>query len=480
MGDMSFLGLQPSDEPALIEASTGGTTTFGQLLERADGVLRQLPRGKQLVFLLSRNDPFSVTTYAATQLGGHTLALLDGTKALASHADTLRRYRPDIVAGPDGTAAELSAHGFQPDQVRRVDGGELIEMSPEQGERPHRDLALLLSTSGTTGSSKYVRLSRRNIEANAASIATYLGLDASDRPITALPLHYSFGLSVLNSHWLAGAAVVLTTDSVMQKSFWASVTEHACTSLAGVPYTYLLLERIGYREMDLPSLVTMQQAGGALDRTLTELYAAHMREKGGRLFVMYGQTEATARIAYVPPERLPEKLGSAGRAIPGGELRIEPFEVAAPGQPAVGEVIYEGPNVMQGYASDRAGLQAGDELGGVLRTGDIGYLDDDGFLFLTGRSKRIAKVFGLRVNLDEVELMLREGGPAAVVAEDDRIWGFCGYGTEASMQELKRTLSRRLGLHPTALELRTVEDLPVTSSGKTDYQAVERWIEADL
>ncbi len=294
-----------------------------------------------------------------------------------------------------------------------------------------------------------------------------------------MPLHYSFGLSVLNSHWHAGAAVVLTTQSVMQKSFWESVTSLGCTSLAGVPYTYQLLERIGYREMDLPSLVTMQQAGGALDRTLTELYATHMREKGGRLFVMYGQTEATARIAYVPPERLPEKLGSAGCAIPGGELRVEPIGMATPGRPPVGEVIYEGPNVMQGYATDRAGLQAGDELGGVLRTGDIGYLDDDGFLFLTGRSKRIAKVFGLRVNLDEVELMLREGGSAAVVAEDDRIWGFCCYGTEADMQELKRTLGRRLDLHPTAIELRTIEDLPVTSSGKTDYRALERMANGD-
>jgi acyl-CoA synthetase (AMP-forming)/AMP-acid ligase II len=201
-----------------------------------------------------------------------------------------------------------------------------------------------------------------------------------------------------------------------------------------------------------------------------------MGAKGGRLFVMYGQTEATARIAYVPPERLPEKLGSAGRAIPGGTLRIDGAGSGSNDRPASGEVIYEGPNVMMGYATQRADLAAGDELGGVLRTGDIGYLDDDGYLFLTGRSKRIAKVFGLRINLDEVELMLREHGPAAVVADDESLRGFCGFGTDDSVLELKSSLSRRLQLHPSALDLRRVDSLPVTSSGKIDYREVERWV----
>jgi acyl-coenzyme A synthetase/AMP-(fatty) acid ligase len=237
-----------------------------------------------------------------------------------------------------------------------------------------------------------------------------------------------------------------------------------------------LLERIGYREMDLPRVRTMQQAGGALDRTLTERYHAHMREKGGRFFVMYGQTEATARIAYVPPERLAEKLGSAGRAIPGGRLRIEAIDGAPPSERRSGEVVYEGPNVMMGYASGGDDVARGDDLGGILHTGDIGYLDADGFLFLTGRSKRIAKVFGLRINLDEVELMLRDDGPAAVVADDDRIWGFLAYGTDATAMELKAALARRFHLHPSALELRQVEDLPVTSSGKIDYRTVEHWM----
>ncbi len=281
-----------------------------------------------------------------------------------------------------------------------------------------------------------MRLSEQNVRANAESIAGYLGLTPDERPITSLPLHYSFGLSVLNSHLLAGAVVVLSGDSVLQRPFWDAFRAHGCTSLAGVPFTYQMLERVGFRDMDLPTLTTLQQAGGALDLHLTRVYAEHMARLGRRFFVMYGQTEATARIAYVPPERLLDKLGSAGIAIPAGRLRIDADESASRAARSTGEIIYEGPNVMLGYASDPDDLRRGDDLHGVLRTGDIGYLDEDGFLFLVGRSKRIAKVFGLRVNLDEVEVALRESGPAAVVGGSDAIWAFCAFGTNKSSADL--------------------------------------------
>ncbi len=472
---MTVLGLTHSDAPALIDADSGEVTSYRELLGRADDVAQRLGDGKRLVFLLCRNDIFSAVVYATALRAGHAIALLDGSAPMGSHLPVLEAYRPDWVAGPDGTAAALGAEGLAPGEVAQMAGGELTGGLFADEAAIHPDLAVLLSTSGTTGSSKHVRLSAANVEANAASIARYIGIGPDERPITSLPLHYSFGLSVLNSHWLAGAAVVLSTASVMQRPLWESVERRGCTSFAGVPYTYQMLERIGYRDMDLPSIRTMQQAGGALDRSLTDIYVDHMRARDGRFFVMYGQTEATARIAYVPPDRLSEKVGSAGIAIPGGRLRIEHASAEASDRPATGEVVYEGPNVMLGYAEGRDDLAAGDELEGVLRTGDIGYLDDEGYLFLTGRSKRITKVFGLRVNLDEVEAMLRESGPAAVVAGADSVMCFCAFGTETSLAELRETLSRRLRLHRSALKLQRVADIPVSSSGKTDYKQVERW-----
>jgi acyl-CoA synthetase (AMP-forming)/AMP-acid ligase II len=344
----------------------------------------------------------------------------------------------------------------------------------------HPDLAVLLATSGTTGSRKFVRLSLANLEANARSIGRYLELTPDERPITSLPMHYSFGLSVVNSHWQAGAPVVMTGESVIQQRFWEIVRGFECTSLAGVPYTFQMLERIGFRDMSLPSLGTLQQAGGALDRVLTQRYAEHMAARGGRFFVMYGQTEATARIAYVPPGRLADKLGSAGVAIPGGRLRIDGEAASTTADHVTGEVIYEGPNVMLGYATGPEDLERGDDLGGVLRTGDIGYLDDEGFLFLVGRSKRIAKVFGLRVNLDEIETWLREHGPAAVVSGDDAILAFCAFGTDASVAELADQLGRRTRLHRSALHFQRVDAIPTTGAGKIDYEQVQAWAKTSI
>ena len=229
---MSFLDLRPTDAPAIIPASGDDAITFRQLLDDAKRLGRSLASDKLVVLVRSRNDRLSVTSYLAAQLGGHAVALIDGSKPSSEHSDMLERYRPDVVFGSAGTAAELEAMGVAPDSVEEVLGGELVTLPAAGGERPHPDLALLLGTSGTTGSTKYVRLSQRSIEANARSIASYIGIGPDERPITVLPLHYSFGLSVLNSHWLAGAALVLTTESVMQQSFWSAVAEHGCTSLA--------------------------------------------------------------------------------------------------------------------------------------------------------------------------------------------------------------------------------------------------------
>ncbi len=473
---MTFLNLRPSSAPALVEGATGQVVSYRRLLESGPDAVAHIERPKQLLFLLCRNDVSTATTYLGAVLAGHAVAMLDARSPAEATAAVIATYRPGWVAGPPGSGQRLSDAGMPVERVISLAGSEMVRTGYGDEPKVHPDLTLMLTTSGTTGSSKFVRLAERSLQANATSIADYLGLSASERPITSLPLHYSFGLSVLNSHWLAGATVVLSEDSVVQGSFWELFRKERCTSLAGVPYTYQMLERIGFRDMELPSLQTMQQAGGALDRRLTQLYAEFMARRKGRLVVMYGQTEATARIAYVPPDRLTEKLGSAGIAIPGGRLVID-SESSEPSDGAhVGEVLYEGPNVMMGYATHSADLALGDRLEGRLRTGDIGYLDDEGFLYLVGRSKRIAKVFGLRVNLDEVESIVGEYGPVAVVGRDDAVWAFCAFGSDEEVARIADTLARQFRLHHSALHLRRVEAIPTTLSGKIDYQQVRAWI----
>jgi long-chain acyl-CoA synthetase len=480
---MTLLGLRPSTRPALIESETGSEWTYREVIETGKEIVAPLGSSKELLFLLSQNDAFSATTYAGALLAGHAVALLDAQGPLEMSAGVISVYRPTWLAGPSRTGEALAKIGVPVESVIARVSGELVrtayradDPSRASPNGVHPDLGVMLGTSGTTGSRKFVRLSSHNVHSNAASIAAYLSLTEDERPITSLPLHYSFGLSVLNSHWVVGAAVVLTNESVIQRAFWDMFVARECTSLAGVPFTYQMLERTGFRDLHLPSLRTLQQAGGALDARLARTYADYMTARGGRFYVMYGQTEATARISYVPPERLLEKLGSAGIPIPGGRLHVEagPTEGGSGHHP--GEIVYEGPNVMMGYATEPEDLRLGDELDGVLRTGDIGYLDEEGFLFLVGRSRRITKVFGLRINLDEFETALREHGPAAVVGGGDVIWGFCGFGTDESVAELARTLARRFKLHHTTVRLKHVEAIPTTAFGKTDYQQVERWI----
>ncbi len=307
-----------------------------------------------------------------------------------------------------------------------------------------------------------MRLPGRAILANADAIARALGIDGDEVAPTSLPLFYSYGMSVLNSHLRRGATVVLERAGLVAREFWAAVERYGCTSLAAVPYQYEILRRLRFDPSRHPTLRTLTQAGGRLAPEHVLDFHARMASVGGRLFVMYGQTEAGPRMTTLPAHRLPEKVGSVGPAIPGGRLSTRPD----------GEVVYTGPNVMHGYAETAADLARGDELGGVLPTGDLGRLDGEGHLYLTGRVKRIAKVFGVRVNLDEVERLLAGRGPLAAVPLDDRIRVFAEAADADTCAAIRAELADRLGTHSSGIDVTAVDRLPLLPNGKVDYRAL--------
>jgi acyl-CoA synthetase (AMP-forming)/AMP-acid ligase II len=308
-----------------------------------------------------------------------------------------------------------------------------------------------------------VRLSLDNVRANALSIAEALGIEPHHRAAANLPVHYSYGLSVINSHLARGASVVLTGESFVSPAFWNLLREQACESIAGVPYSYQMLDRLKLDHLNVPGIRTLTQAGGKLGPELIAKFHKVMTERGGRFFTMYGQTEATARISVLPSEMLPDKTGSVGFAIPGGSITID-----GEGE---GEIVYSGPNVMLGYAECRADLALGDTQGGTLRTGDLGHLDGDGCLWVTGRLKREAKLFGLRVNLDDLEAMVRVHGPAAVIGRTDSLSIFCEF-EEALFPVCRDELATKLRVHARAFQFHRIDRLPVTGAGKIDYSAL--------
>jgi acyl-CoA synthetase (AMP-forming)/AMP-acid ligase II len=439
--------LAADESVALIDGETGVAWTRQRLATAVGAVAGTLRSDrKELVFCACDRDVGSVVGYLAAVAAGHAVALTDRNLHEDLAATLVERYQPRFM---------LEADGAEVRSTRRDAPADAPAIDPE--------LTVLLSTSGTTGSPRFVRLARRNLEANAASIAEYLEIDARERAIASLPIHYSYGLSVLNSHLAAGASIVLTRESVIRPGFWEQAATHEATSFAGVPYTYAMLDRTGLLRTRAPdTLRTLTQAGGRLAPEAIVALHELMAARGGRMFVMYGQTEATARIAYVPPDRLPEKAATIGVPIPGGELRVDD-----------GELVYRGPNVMMGYAENRADLARGDDLGGELRTGDLGRVDDDGFFVITGRSARIAKVFGLRVNLDEVESAARRFGAVAAVDGGDAVRLFVE-GGGVDEREVRTHLADLMHVNSRAFDVHAIERLPTRGSGKIDYTALAK------
>lgn len=428
------------DRLAVIDAGSGRTLTYGDLARAVEKRTDDLGwAASEVVFLGASNDERTVIDLLALVRVGATVALIDP----AASSEVLHGW--DVAYRPAGVL------GFDDDERRANSTG-----------RPATTDRVLLATSGSTGSPKFVRLSEANVVSNANQIAEGLSIGESDRALAHLPLHYSYGLSVLTSHLACGASVVLTGVSAIRPEFWQAMRDHAVTSLPGVPYSYEMYRRAGLQRLELPSLRTLTQAGGRMASEKVLEWSAVMRERGVDLWVMYGQTEATARISILPPDELPEAAGSVGYAIPGGSL-----EIVDPDADGVGEVVYSGPNVMLGYAEGASQLNGGDELAGRLSTGDLGRLDELGRLWIAGRLKRIAKVFGTRVSLDDVEREIGDVGELAVVDSGDGVCVFLV--SEAVESGLARSLERRLGFPVKSVRVETIEALPRNRAGKVDY-----------
>jgi acyl-CoA synthetase (AMP-forming)/AMP-acid ligase II len=405
---------------------------------------------RRLVLIEGANRPEALTAYLAALLHGHVALLVPDARA-AQCRELVEAYDPDVVFHRDGDR-------WQPEQRRDGSAHDL-----------HPDLALLLSTSGSTGSPKLVRLSHDNLRSNAAAIAESLRITADDRAATSLPLHYCYGLSVVNSHLARGAGLVLTEHSVVDECFWDLFRDAGATSFAGVPYTFDLLDRSGFAGRDLPTLRQVTQAGGRLAPERVRQYAELGRRGGWELVVMYGQTEATARMACLPPELADRRPEAIGVPIPGGSFRIEP--VAECAEPGAGELVYTGPNVMMGYARTPGDLARGAEVA-ELRTGDLARVSD-GVYEVVGRRDRHAKLFGLRIDLDRVEhLVGAPGTPVRCVVADGVLHVFTTHGRTTTA--IHAAATELCGLPPRAVRVHVLPELPVTANGKPDRAALER------
>lgn len=274
------------------------------------------------------------------------------------------------------------------------------------------ELALLLTTSGTIRSSKLVRLSYQNIVSNTRAICKYLAINENDRAVTSLPMSYTYGLSVINTHLYSRATVLLTDRQIYTSEFWEYFKNNKGTSFSGVPYMYEMLIKLGMFNEDIATLKVMTSAGGKLSINDEKHLLKYAQEYAKKLIVMYGQTEATARISYRPYEDMKRKIGSIGIAIPEGNMWLENQQGDIINKPYNnGEIIYKGKNVSMGYAYDYTDLVKGNTNKGVLHTGDIGYIDEDGYFYILDRCDESINVNGNRLALRYMEKMLEEMYP---------------------------------------------------------------------
>jgi acyl-coenzyme A synthetase/AMP-(fatty) acid ligase len=445
---------------------TGAQVTYG---EKADFATRLNSKINQrcLVFCLCENSLGSLCGYLAFLKNRIVPLLLDKDLNSALFATLLDTYQPAYLWAPDSQSSGFAAAGYT--AVLAEYGYTLFKTNFDVGYPLFPELALLLTTSGSTGSPKLVRQSYQNIDANAAAIVKYLDIGVNERPITTLPMNYTYGLSIINSHLLRGATMLLTSKTLLEKEFWRFFKEQRATSFGGVPYTYEMLKKLRFFRMDLPSLQTMTQAGGKLTVELTREFVEFAQSTNRRFFVMYGQTEATARMAYLPHEYAVSKCGSMGVAIPGGEFSlIDDYGKVITTAETVGELVYKGPNVTLGYAECGEDLAKGDEWNGVLVTGDMAERDADGFYYITGRKKRFIKLYGNRVNLDEAERLVKTIiSECACTGKDDHM---VIYITETGREDqVRRFIAAKTGINPIAFEVKWIKEIPKNEAGKTVY-----------
>lgn len=447
--------------------SEGGLLTYSDILQLTSNMANIEPQ-RSLCFLLVENNVGGVAWVMSMLLGRHLVPLILNKKTESTLYEHLyATYKPKYVCAPDympltGTCI-FQTFGYTLYNM----GNAPVNLFPE--------LSHLLPTSGSTGSPKLVRHSYDNIEAAGLNISTFFHLSAADRPLLVLPLYYTMGLSIVFSHLLVGATLLITGRNMTDPVFWKFFKEQQASSFTGVPYSYQILDMMRFYRMDLPHLNLLTQGGGKMPTQLNEKFVSYCEQQGKQWIATYGQSECTARMAWLPAKWAREKMGSIGWAVPNGKLSL----IDADGKPITtphqeGEMCYQGKNVTLGYARCTEDLALGDERHGFIQTGDLAYFDQDGCYYIVGRIGRFLKLFGLRIGLDECEQIIATNcqTDTACVGTDEKM---IVYITQTEKQHLvKETIISKTHLVATAFEIRVINEIPKNEAGKKLYSKLDK------
>jgi acyl-coenzyme A synthetase/AMP-(fatty) acid ligase len=462
-----FLNINKINTSKVILADDNVELTCGELLSFIEQFKNKIPE-RSLVFLFSENTVISVSYYLACLQAKVVPLILGVNTDFELTTNLINTYTPNYLILPEKIASKY--HG---EIIWNTKGYSVIKLNLDKHEM-YSELALLLPTSGSTGSSKLVRHSYVNIESSASNVSSFFELNDSDKAFMFLPMYYTMGLSIINSYLKTGASVLLTNASLTDSKFWSSIKTRGITSITGVPYSFEIFKKMRFFNMKFPDLKILTQGGGKLSEDLYNDCVIYAQNNNIKFIPTYGQTEGTARLTYLDPKFSSIKRGSIGKSIPNGLITIiDENGIEINENYAEGEMIFKGQNVTLGYAVILQDLKLGDEFKGVLYTGDIVKRDEDGFLFITGRKSRFLKLYGIRVSLDEIEnLIVNKFDIECIAAGNDTMMKV--YVVDyLKTKEIEEFISNKTGLYHKSFQVIPIEKIPRSETGKVIYNILD-------
>tara|TARA_B110000003_G_scaffold225016_1_gene225682 strand:- start:26941 stop:28341 length:1401 start_codon:yes stop_codon:yes gene_type:complete len=459
-----FENFNKDQNKTAIILDNGEKISYKKIIKDSDSIIKSLEKKKSLVFIFCENNYETVISYVACLRSNHVPYLIDSLLPNEKISDLIKLYKPNYLI-----CKKKKFNFIDKLKEKKNKFNYMIFETKFKNNSINDKLFLLLGTSGTTGDPKLVRLSEKNLKINTDQIIDYLKIDNSHRSVSTLPIYYTYGLSILNTHLCGGASIYLTKKTFFEKIFWNNFNKFKVNNFGGVPFNYQMLLKLNFDKINTKYLKYITQAGGKLNDNDFDKIEKISEEKKIKFFSMYGQTEATSRMSFIPWDKIKSMKGTIGKPVKGAKFFLYSDEKKIEKINKEGEIIFQGKNVCLGYSYNSNDLSKGDENKGLLRTGDIGIYDHNKNIRITGRKSRFIKVYGFRINLDEIEKTLVQNGfECACLGKNDKLLIF---HTQKNIEKkIYNILKEKLNLLSRDISITNIKVIPRSKIGKIDYK----------
>ena len=459
-----FENFNKDQNKTAIILDNGEEISYKKIIKDSDSIIKSLEKKKSLVFIFCENDYETVISYVACLRSNNVPYLIDSLLPNEKIADLVKLYKPNYLI------CKKKEFNFTDKLKEKKNNFNYVIFETKFKNNTINDkLFLLLGTSGTTGDPKLVRLSEKNLKINTDQIIDYLKIDNSHRSVSTLPIYYTYGLSILNTHLCSGASIYLTKKTFFEKIFWNNFNKFKVNNFGGVPFNYQMLLKLNFGKINTKHLQYITQAGGKLNENDFDKIEKISEEKKIKFFSMYGQTEATSRMSFIPWDKIKSMKGTIGKPVKGAKFFLYSNKKKIEKINKEGEIIFKGKNVCLGYSYNSNDLRKGDENKGLLRTGDIGIYDHNKNIRITGRKSRFIKAYGFRINLDEIEkTLIQNGFECACLGKNDKLLIF--YTQKNIEKKIYNILKEKLNLLSRDISIINIKVIPRSKIGKIDYK----------